>query len=85
MLSALLLWLARILSSVPYGFHEFAPLSDAAQATLYAAILLAVVLILPEGRLVSHRIAEWVRHEPAGAALSAGTACVALLTATLAV
>lgn len=85
LLSALLLWLARILSSVPYGFHEFAPLSDAAQATLYAAILLAVVLILPEGRLVSHRIAEWVRHEPAGAALSAGTACVALLTATLAV
>ncbi|MDQ3549063.1 MAG: ComEC/Rec2 family competence protein [Chloroflexota bacterium] len=83
LLSALLLWLTRLIASVPYGFHEFAPLSDAVQAGLYAALLLVVTLILPEGRLISHSIVEWVRREPAGAAMSADTACVALLTATL--
>lgn len=85
LLSAMLLWLARLLSVVPYGYHEFAPLSDLTQASLYAALLIAVALILPEGRLLGRAASTWVYHEPAGAALSAGAACVALLITALAV
>ena len=85
LLSALLLWLARALAAVPYGFHEFAPLSDMAQAAIYASLLVAVGLILPEGRLIVRAASDWMRREPGGAVLSAGAACVALVTAALAV
>jgi ComEC/Rec2-related protein len=85
LLSSLLLWIARALSNVPYGYHEFAPLSDASQAATYAFVLASVTLILPEGRLVVRRLADWGRREPVGAILTTGTACAALVTATLAV
>jgi ComEC/Rec2-related protein len=85
LLSGLLLWLTRVLSNVPYGFHEIAPLSDASQAAIYALLLAAVVMILPEGRLVVRRLSDWGRREPVSAILTTGTACVALVTATLAV
>lgn len=78
-----LLWLARTLSEVPYGYHQFAPLSDAAQASMYSAMLVTIALIFPEGRLMVRAISMWVRRDPAAAALSASTACLALLTATL--
>ena len=80
-----LLWLARTLSTVPHGYHEFAPLSDAAQASLYAAMLVVIALIFPEGRLMVRAASQWVRRDPAVAALSASTACLALLTAALTV
>jgi competence protein ComEC len=85
LLCARLLWLARILASVPYGYHEFAPLSGPAQAALYSVLIVAITLILPEGRLVIRAATSWVRREPLGAALSAGTACIALLTAAITV
>lgn len=85
LLSSLLLWLARALSNVPYGYHEFAPLSDANQAAIYALLLATVVMILPEGRLVIRLLSDWGRREPVNAILTTGTACVALVTATLAV
>jgi hypothetical protein len=81
----LLLWLARALSDMPYGFHEFAPLSEASQATVYALLLATVVMILPEGRLVVRRVSDWGRREPVSAILTTATACVALVTATVAV
>ncbi len=83
--SGAILWLARVMSGVPYGFHEFAPLSDTAQATLYTLILVAIVSILPEGRTAGRHVINWARSEPAGAALTISTACVALLTAALVV
>lgn len=85
LLSALLLWLARVIAAVPYGFYEFAPLSDVAQAAMYAALLVGVMLTLPEGRLIGRKAAEWVRREPVGAALSGSAACVALLATALTV
>ncbi|HEX5164037.1 MAG TPA: ComEC/Rec2 family competence protein, partial [Thermomicrobiales bacterium] len=84
-LCALLLGLARTLASVPHGYHEFAPLSDAQQAGLYAALLVIVAAVLPEGRLLLRAAVNWARQEPTGAALSASAACVALLAATFTV
>ena len=80
---AILLWLARALSGIPYAFHQFMPLSDAVQAAIYACLLGVVASILPEGKLIVRNLSTWVRSEPVGAALSAGVACVALLTASL--
>jgi competence protein ComEC len=85
LLSSLLLWLARALSDVPYGFHEFAPLSDATQAAIYTVLLVAAVMVLPEGKLVIRGLSDWGRREPVGAIMTTATACVALVTATLAV
>ncbi len=85
LLSGLLLWIARALSNVPYGYHEFAPLSDATQAAIYAVLLAAIALILPEGRLAVRRLSDWGHREPVGAILTTGAACAALVTTTLAV
>ncbi len=85
LVSGLLLWIARLLSTVPYGFHEFSPLPDAAQAAIYAVMVISVVAVLPEGRMILRELSEWVRREPIGATMTAGTACVALVTAALAV
>lgn len=85
LLCTVVLWLARAMATTPYGYYEFAPLPGVAQAGMCSALLLAVTLILPEGRLIAHSASAWVRREPLSAALSVGTACVALVTAALTV
>jgi competence protein ComEC len=85
LLSGALLWLARQIATVPYAYYSFAPLSATAQAGIYAAMLMMVLVVLPEGRLLARNAANWAQREPFGAIVTAGTACVALLTAALAV
>jgi competence protein ComEC len=85
LLSGLLLWLARQLAAVPYAYHEFAPLSASAQAGIYAAMLVVVIAILPEGRLLARGAIDWAQREPIGATFTVGTACAALVTAALTV
>lgn len=85
LLTTPLLLLARVVASVPYAYHEFAPLSGSVQAILYSGILMVVGCTMPEGRLAMRVASEWIRREPTGAVLTAGAACLALLTATLTV
>jgi ComEC/Rec2-related protein len=85
LLSAFLLGLAHMLASVPHGFQEFAPLTDAQQAGIYAGLLLMIAGVLPEGRLLLRTASNRVRVEPVGAVLSACAACIALLAATFTV
>jgi ComEC/Rec2-related protein len=85
LLSALLLALANTFASVPHGYQEFAPLTDAQQAGIYSVLLLLTAGVLPEGRLMLRSASHWVSSEPVGAILSASAACIALLAATFTV
>jgi|GEM_PF-3483369 len=85
LLSGLVLWFARLLAGVPYSYHQFAPLSPVEEAALYTVILAIIVPLLPEGRMLGRRAFVWAQREPINAMVTAGTACVALVTAALTV
>ncbi|MGH9175231.1 MAG: ComEC/Rec2 family competence protein, partial [Vicinamibacterales bacterium] len=80
-----LLWIARAVGSAPGVYHEFAPLSDSAQAGLYALLTVGTAVALPEGRLIARTTTDWARREPLSAGLGAGVACCVLVMAAVAV
>jgi competence protein ComEC len=83
LVSAGVLGIARVFSSLPGAYHEFTPLTSGEEAALYLVALLIVGAIVPEGRSLLREWTDWARREPIGATVSAATVSLILLAASL--
>lgn len=84
LLCALILAIATLGSSLPYGYLEFAPLEGATTAIVHLLVFGAIASTTPEGRLLRRRLVDWTQSEPR-AATAAGAGMAATLVTLLVV
>jgi competence protein ComEC len=82
---ATVLRIAALFSSAPVGHWQFAPISEPAMASLYVVVLVAIALLLPEGRLATRRLSRWMQSEPVPALVAVAAFSGTLLAAVLAI